>query len=71
MTQLPLFAPHTVPDGSQRLSNGCVSVIHTPDGRTLLYVNTSRGGAWLELLPADQRWLCEHVINWGSDELHA
>lgn len=54
--QLPMFDPEGA--GAIVLGSGRLMVAHCPDGRVMLWMETARGGAWLELATVeDRRWL--------------
>jgi hypothetical protein len=54
-------AEHVTFDPGQRgarvIRAGALTVTRCPDGRVMLWMNTRRGGAWLEILPRDREWL--------------
>jgi hypothetical protein len=53
--------------GARVIRSGALTVTHCPDGRALLWLNTKRGGAWLELLPGDRAWLTTALQNCGRE----
>jgi hypothetical protein len=54
--------------GGETLSHGRLAVTRCPDGRWLLRLETGRkGGAWLELMPADAAWLAAVLAQQPAD----
>jgi hypothetical protein len=69
----PIEAPSHLPKERKwsddlRIVHGPLQVVWTSDGRTLLWLKSVGGGAWLELMPDDQNWLAEYIKNGREHE---
>ena len=59
-TEQPALIPLCILCGAQLLAWGRLLVHACPDGRVVLFLETGKkGGAGLELMPADVAWLAE------------
>ncbi len=57
-TEQPALVPLCALCGAQLLAWGRLLVHACPDGRVVLWLDTGKkGGAWMELMPADVAWL--------------
>jgi hypothetical protein len=66
METLSLFCAQC---GGETMSHGRLLVTRCPDGRWLLRLETGRkGGAWLELTPADAAWLAAVLAHRNEGE---
>ena len=62
-TEQPVLIPLCAVCGAQLLQWGRLRVHACPGGRVVLWLDTEKkGGAWLELMPADVAWLAQILI---------